>query len=165
MHRRKVSFVLDSTISSSILTFVIGMLGNTNIQLSEWWHYLLAVFALVGIFIFFFVVTEIAVNVWKKYFQRADISTNENTEIGELRVYIKALHEKHFEYQTSNLLEYQNVLIQEIAILYSKATDKLNLIKRYSSSKTLKNKFVVNNVALIKSYEQFCSKMKEIYKL
>ena len=120
---------------------------------------------LVGIFIFFFVATEITVNVWKKYFQRADISTNENTEISELRVYIKALHEKHVEYHTFKLLEYQNVLIQEIAILYNKAIDKLNLIKQYSTSKTLKNKFIVNNVALIKSYEQFCSKMKEIYKL
>ena len=45
--------MLDSTISSSILTFAIGILGNTNIKLSEWWHYLLVVFALVGIFIFF----------------------------------------------------------------------------------------------------------------
>ncbi len=165
MHRRKVSFALDSTISSSILTFAIGILGNTNIELSEWWHYLLAFFALVGIFIFFFVTTEITVNVWKKYFQRADISTNENIEIGELRVYIKTLYEKHVEYQTSNFLEYQNVLIQEIAILYSKATDKLNLINQYSSSKTLKNKFVVTNVALIKNYEQFCSKIKELYNL
>lgn len=165
MNRKKVSFVLDSTISSSILTFAIGILGNTNIKLSEWWHYLLVVFALVGIFIFFFVATDIIVNVWKKYFQRPDISTNENKEISELQVYIKALFEKHVECQTSNFIEYKNVLIQEIAFLYNKATNKLNLIRQFSSSTTLKNKFVITNNELIDSYEQFCDKMKELYKL
>ena len=157
--------MLDSTISSSILTFAIGILGNTNIKLSEWWHYLLAIISLVGIFIFFFVATEITVNVWKKYFQRADISTNENTEISELKEYIQSLYEKHVEYQNTTFPEYKNVLIQEMVVLYGKATNKLNLIKQYSSSKTLKNKLAVTNIELIRSYEQFCSKMKDLYKL
>ena len=163
MKRKKVAVSFDSAISSSILTFATSLLGNTKIELRTFWHYLLALVVLLLIFFFFFACTEIIYNVWKKYIQRANISTDLNNELEKLKTYIEDLYKKHIVFQQSNMEEYKNVLIQEIRVIYSKISSKLCLIDQYSSSKTLKNKFIINEIALIESYKQFCMTIKDIY--
>lgn len=163
LKRREISFEFDSVIASSILSFAVSLFGNTNVRLQVWWHYLLAVMVLLIMFLLFFVGIEIVVNVWKKHFQRANITAEKNKEIRELENYIKILYDKHLNYQDSQMDEYKEVLIGEMSAVYLKSIKKIELIKRFSSSQTLRNKFTTIDIGLMETYVQFCNRIKEIY--
>ena len=59
--------------------------------------------------------------------------------------------------------EYKEVLIGEMSAVYLKSIKKIELIKRFSSSQTLRNKFTTIDIGLMETYVQFCNRIKEIY--
>lgn len=51
----------------------------------------------------------------------------------------------------------------QMSAVYLKSIRKIELIKRFSSSQTLRNKFTTIDIGLMETYVQFCNRIKEIY--
>ena len=165
MNKKKFNIGVSSTISSSILSLSLSVLSFSNLELNTLWHYMLAFLGVALSFVVFLIIVELTQWLHKKYIKRANISANYNDEKVILEVTTEKLYNKHYQYQQSTSSEYKAVLKKEISILYWEANKKINFIKRFSSSPTLKKKFVITDPELIANYDIFLESIKNEYGL
>lgn len=108
-----------SSIAASILTFVLTVLGFSDLKLTAWWHYLLAFVALIGCYVVCLILVEVALLVVAK-FTRPEPKINFQKDYADIEKYIHELYLKESQYDMATSVEYKTILSRELFLLSQK---------------------------------------------
>lgn len=163
---KKLKDIVDnsSSISASILSFALTIIGFSNFEITAWWHYIATVLVVFVVYVFFYILIEIIAFLYKRYFERANIESDINDEIEELEEIIDNIDYKIERYEKTSIEGYKVILFEQICCLNIKATNKIKFIENSCESETKKNKFKIPNAEEFKKYKEFCNEISNTYK-
>lgn len=149
--------------AASILSFPIALLGLSKLELTEWWHFVLALIVLLLIYFFILFLISGGVRLYEKYLQRANIKADEETELQMLDKYISLLCCLHLQYSAKLDISSKQIQRRTLHDLYEMTSKQMNFIKCFRDSKTLKYPFVNVDCEKLDEYEQFCEYIRKVY--
>lgn len=144
-----------SGIAASILTFALTLLGFSNLEITVWWHYLLAFAALIGCYVVCLFLVEVALLVVKKI-TRPEPKVNFQKDYADIEKYIHDLYLKESQYDTATSLEYKTILSRELFLLGQKLKTKMDRYTRDSHRSVVKNPPKIPDTRLFKLYSEYC---------
>lgn len=151
-----------SSLSASILSLALTVLGFSELTLNVWWHYPVAVIAIIVTYALFYFAVEL-LQFLNNIIRRAGVKTDTNAEFIELIESIDLLYYKVEQYNGAIIEEYKGVLEKEIADIYTKTSNKVSFIRQYRNSPILKSKGKLPDEQYLVSVENFCNAIKNNY--
>lgn len=145
-----------SSVSASILSLTLTLMGFSKLQLSVWWHFIIAFFSVLLIYTIFYFLIEVIVCFYNKYIKRASIKSDVREELNDLKIYIHTIYDKDSKYEKTGVEVYREILLGEIYESYSLATRKIVFIDTNIEHSAIKNKFVLPNKEMYQKYKSFC---------
>lgn len=161
MNYEKVS--AHSSIAASILTFALTVLGFSDLQLTAWWHYLLAFAALIGCYVVCLILVEVALLIVEK-FTRPEPKVNFQKDYADIEKYIHDLYLKESQYDMATSLEYKAILSRELFLLGQKLKTKMDRFTRDSNNSVINTPPKIPDTHLFKLYAEYCEQVMKRHK-
>lgn len=152
-----------SSVSASILSLALTLMGFSNLSLTLWWHFLVAFLSVLFIYAIFYFSIETIIWFFEKYIKRASIKSDVRKELSDLKNFIDKIYDRDLKYDQSRVQCYKNILLIEIYELYGLAEQKINFIDINVQHHAIKDKFVLPNEEMYLNYKNFCDYIKEKY--
>lgn len=147
-----------SSISASILSLGLTIVGFSDLKLEFWWHYPIAISIIMTIYAACYCIVEL-VQFLVNRFKRASIIADVNSEFSNVLKSIDSLQYKVNLYGTITNTEYKKILEVEIKSLYRDVSRKISFIRKYYDSPIIKNKGNLPNIEHLHYAEEYCSSL------
>lgn len=147
-----------SSIAASILTFTLTVLGFSDLQLTIWWHFLLAFVALIVCYIMLLILVELASPLVGKLI-RPEPRVNFQKDYSDIEKIIHELHLKESQYETATSSEYKAILSREILLLSQKLQEKMAVFWRDSRNSVIKKSPKIPDHRLFELYAEYCEQV------
>ena len=152
-----------TSIAASIMSLILPALCLSSIQLEKWWHYFVAVIVIIGLFVFFFLIIELVIHLYRRFFERADLTIDIYSEISEIRKSMVQLNELDTMHAKATVHEYSMFLVRDILFQNDYAKARIKFVKEHYTNPALENEEDPLLLDYLTACEEYCLEIDKKY--
>lgn len=160
MQRKKTNEKYYS-LSATILSLSISVIGCTNLELSEWWHFLVAIISIGIIYVFSYFFVSLVNYFYVHVIKLPSLEVDGEKKLKDLYSLSADIHQKYNVYISDTINEYKTILKYELEMLCKEFDSKIETIQKNVTNDSLseKNEVKISLIDLQK-YQTFIEYIK-----